>query len=148
MWHFQYVREKTMRFPKLFAAAVVATGLTGVVPLAGAQVSINIGPAPACPYGYYDTEPYSCAPYGYYGSEWFNGGAFIGAGPWFHGPRGFYGHVDNHYDPHYGYHGGYPNRGEHPRGDFHGGPQGFHGNEMRDGHGHIGGGDHGGYHGH
>jgi hypothetical protein len=32
---------------------------------AAAQVSINIGTEPACPYGYYDYAPYSCAPYGY-----------------------------------------------------------------------------------
>ena len=30
--------------------------------------------------------------------EWFNGGVFIGAGPWFHGPEHFYGHVDHHFD--------------------------------------------------
>jgi hypothetical protein len=35
-------------------------------------------------YGYYDAAPYGCAPSGYYGSEWFTGGIFIGAGPWFH----------------------------------------------------------------
>jgi hypothetical protein len=128
-----------MRFPKLIAAAAVASGMSCIVPLASAQISINIGRPPACPYGYYDTSPYGCAPYGYYGSEWFNGGVFIGAGPWFHGPHGFYGHVNNHYDPHYGYHGGYPNHGDHPAGNWHGGPQGFHGNEMRDGQGHVGG---------
>jgi uncharacterized membrane protein YgcG len=47
-----------------------------------------VGPAPVCDYGYFDYYPYACAPYGYYGPEWFNGGFFIGAGPWFHG---FYG---------------------------------------------------------
>lgn len=52
-----------------------------------AQVSINIGPEPVCPYGYYDFASYDCAPYGYYGPEWFSGGVFIGAGPWFHGPH-------------------------------------------------------------
>jgi hypothetical protein len=25
---------------------------------------------------------------------------FIGAGPWFHGPHDFHGHVDNRFDPH------------------------------------------------
>jgi hypothetical protein len=29
-----------------------------------AQVSINIGSAPVCPYGYFDYAPYNCAPYG------------------------------------------------------------------------------------
>ncbi len=52
-----------------------------------------VGPAPVCPYGYYDYYPYACAPYGYYGPSWFSGGVFIGAGPWFHGYHaapGFY----------------------------------------------------------
>jgi hypothetical protein len=31
-----------------------------------------------------------------------------------------------------------PARGEKPRADFHGTPEHFHGNEMRDGHGHAG----------
>jgi len=47
-----------------------------------------VGPAPVCPYGYYDYYPYACAPYGYYGPSWFVGGVFIGAGPWFHGFHG------------------------------------------------------------
>src|ERR1019366_3629395 len=54
------------------------------------------GPAPICDYGYYNYYPYACAPYGYYGPEWFNGGFFIGAGPWFGGfrVRGFNGGRD------------------------------------------------------
>src|ERR1019366_5087852 len=32
----------------------------------------------------------------WFGPEWFSGGVFIGAGPWFHGPDHFYGHVDHH----------------------------------------------------
>ncbi len=43
-----------------------------------------VGPAPNCAYGYYGYSPYACAPYGYYGPAYFNGGVFIGAGPWFH----------------------------------------------------------------
>jgi hypothetical protein len=52
-----------------------------------------VGPAPVCTYGYYDYYPYACAPYGYYGPEWFSGGVFIGAGPWygFRGRPGFFG---------------------------------------------------------
>ncbi len=69
---------------------------------------VGIGVAPACPYGYYEAPPYNCAPDGYYGPEWFTDGLFIGAGPWFHGPTHFYGHVDHHYDYRQGYHGGYP----------------------------------------
>ena len=118
---------------KSFAVSAIFAGLTfGPARPCNAQISVQIGPAPVCPYGYYDYAPYSCAPYGYYGPEWFAGGAFIGAGPWFHGHDGFHGHVDNHFDPHHGYHGSYPQRGEHAVEHPHGS---FHGNEMRDGHG-------------
>jgi hypothetical protein len=125
---------------KLALAAVAAGALmVGAQTASDAQIAVSIGAPPVCPYGYYDFPPYNCAPYGYYGPEWFANGVFIGAGPWFHGPHGFYGHVDNHFDPHHGYHGGYP----HPMGHF----DNFHGNEMRDGMGHVqafhGGGDHG-----
>ena len=102
-----------------------------------AQIAVQIGPAPVCPYGYFDYPPYECAPYGYYGPEWFTGGVFIGAGPWFHGGPHFWGHVDNHYDRHDGYHGAYPAHGEHF--DAHHNPghdEHFRGDEMRDGHGH------------
>jgi hypothetical protein len=102
-------------------------------------VSVAIGVAPNCPYGYYDTAPYGCAPYGYYGPEWFSGGVFIGAGPWFHGPANFRGHVDNHFDVSRGYRGPVPNRGEKAaaenRVDH---MDHFKGNEMRDGRGHVG----------
>jgi len=87
------------------------------------QVSINIGRPPVCPYGYYEVPPYNCAPDGYYGPEWFVGGAFIGAGPWYHGQPHFYGHVDHDFDYRKGYHGPIPRRGEHPmeqRREFHG----------------------------
>jgi hypothetical protein len=84
-----------------------------------------------CPYGYFDYPPYDCAPYGYYGPDWFVGGVFIGAGPWFHGHHGFYGHVDNRFDPRHGYNGPLPGRGE---AQF----NHFHGNEARDGQGHVG----------
>jgi hypothetical protein len=102
------------------------------VPKAQAQVSfgINIGSAPVCPYGYYSYSPYRCAPYGFYGPEWFSNGVFVGAGPWFHGPRNFYGHVDHHYDPRYGYRGSFPARGEHF--DNHRDFRDFHGNAMHD----------------
>jgi len=127
-----------MRSLKLLALPVLVAGAMWMATqVAPAQVSINIGPAPVCPYGYYDYPPYQCAPYGYYGPEWFSGGVFIGAGPWFHGHHDFYGHVDNRYDPHHGYHGPYPTHGEHPNPEYfahH--SENFHGNEMRDGRGH------------
>ncbi len=81
------------------------------------------GGPPVCPYGYYEGPPYNCAPDGYYGPEWFSGGVFLGAGPWFHGPRRFYGHVDHALDYREGYHGSFPARGERPaerRAEFHG----------------------------
>lgn len=112
-------------------SAVAAAGVAALTSTGHAQIAVTVGPAPVCPYGYFDYPPYDCAPYGYYGPDWFVGGIFIGAGPWFHGPRGFYGHVDNRYDPHRGYHGPIPERGEQPFNHF-------HGNEARDGHGNVG----------
>jgi hypothetical protein len=103
-----------MRFLKIAAVATAAVALATAAPKASqAQVTfgVNIGAAPACPYGYYGYAPYNCAPYGYYGPEWFGNGVFIGAGPWFHGGDHFHGHINHAYDPHYGYHGAFPERG-------------------------------------
>ena len=124
-----------MRYSKILALPILIAALLSVPRSAPAQVSINIGAEPACPYGYYDSAPYNCAPYGYYGPEWFDGGMFIGTGPWFHGSHDFRGHVDNRFDPQHGYVGPQPERGE--RAFNH-----FHGNEMRDGRGHGEGGGH------
>ena len=116
-----------LRYPALAVIAI----LFSMAPAqrSQAQISIRIGSPPVC--------PYECAPYGYYGSDWFVNGVFIGAGPWYHGPTHFWGHVDNHYDRHDGYRGEYPSRGEHyaqnRRPDH---AENFRGNEMRDGHGH------------
>jgi len=122
-----------MRLLRSFGFLCLTCLVCGMTAHAPAQIGIgiNIGPEPVCPYGYFDYPPYDCAPYGYYGPDWFIGGVFIGAGPWFHGPRGFYGHVDNRYDPRNGYHGPLPERGSQPF--MH-----FHANEARDGRGHIG----------
>lgn len=132
-----------MKYFKALACSALVAGLFAGASASPAQIGIgvNIGPAPICPYGYFDYPPYDCAPYGYYGPDWFLNGVFIGAGPWFHGPHGFYGHVDRHYDPHYGYHGPYPGHDEHfdSHRDFHD----FHGGYMRDGHGHERADDHG-----
>jgi len=127
-----------MRGFKLLAlTAVAALCFLVAAPRAHAQISVgvgvNLGPEPVCPYGYFDYAPYNCAPYGYYGPEWFDGGVFIGAGPWHHGREYFYGHVNNHFDPNHGYHGPLPARGEGPV--PHSEP--FHPNEMRDGAGHV-----------
>ena len=121
-----------MRISKFLSLLILAAGFLFVSSAkTPAQVSVDIGVAPVCPYGYFDYAPYDCAPYGYYGPDWFTGGIFIGAGPWFHGHRGFYGHVDNRYDPRNGYHGPMPARGEQSFNHF-------HGNEARDGQGHTG----------
>jgi len=122
-----------MTHRNIFGFSVLAVALLSCLTVAPAQVSIgvNIGPAPICPYGYFDFAPYDCAPYGYYGPDWFLNGIFIGAGPWFHGPAGFYGHVDNRFDPRRGYRGPLPSRGAVPF-------QHFQGNEARDGRGNIG----------
>jgi hypothetical protein len=130
------------RFKSLvFAAAVAQVCFTVTAPRAEAQVSVDIGTEPGCPYGYYDYAPYACAPYGYYGPEWFVGGDFVGAGPWFHGPENFRGHVDGRFDVQRGYTGRVPDRGDgrepSKRLDH---IDHFRGNEMHDGGGHAGGG--------
>jgi hypothetical protein len=124
---------------------VMLSAVAGCCLLAGApraiahgQISVQIGTAPECPYGYYDSSPYRCAPYGYYGPEWFSGGMFVGAGPWFHGQEGFRGHVNNRYHVDNGYRGRLPERGEKARSNYR--PEAnrhFRGNEVRDGHGHA-----------
>ena len=123
------------RISLLTMAFILTISLTMGMPKAEAQLSINIGVAPSCPYGYYDYTPYSCAPYGYYGPEWFHRRAFIGVGPWFHGGSDFHGHVNNSFDPQHGYAGHMPNNGERARGKARA-PRQFRGNEVRDGRGH------------
>ena len=128
------------KFKWLALIAVVAVCFAVTAPKTDAQVSVNvnIGPAPDCPYGYYDVAPYACAPYGYYGPEWFVNGVFIGAGPWFHGPANFHGHVNNRFHPDHGYQGPMPHAGDKPEPSkplnkiSH-----FKGNEVRDGRGHV-----------
>jgi hypothetical protein len=126
-----------------YLALVVGVAVISLMvsaPKANAQiiVGVNLGGAPACPYGYYDYAPYSCSPYGYYGPEWFNGGVFIGAGQWFHGPDNFHGHVNNRFHPDHGYKGPMPNVGDRPEpGKRLDKVAHFKGNEMRDGRGHV-----------
>jgi len=89
-----------MKITKILAIIAVLGILAVAAPNASAQrvvVGVGVGPGviagpPVCTYGYYNYYPYACAPYGYYGPDWFVGGVFIGAGPWFHGvhPWGFY----------------------------------------------------------
>ena len=112
-------------------AAVAAVAFAAAAPAAQAQISISIGQQPRCPYGYYDYAPYRCSPSGYYGPQYFNGGAFIGVGPWFHGDNEFHGTVNNRMDPQHGYRGRLPQAGEQARGRG----NNFKGNEERDGRG-------------
>lgn len=121
----------------LLLAGVAGVGFMSTAPRAAAQVSVEIGPEPVCPYGYYDVAPYACAPAGYYGPEWFIDGVFLGAGPWFHGPAGFHGYVNNHFHPAHGYKGPMPQRGERAEPSKRVEAGHFKGNEMRDGRGHV-----------
>jgi hypothetical protein len=107
-----------------------------------------LGAPPVCAYGYYPYYPYACAPSGYYGPSWFSGGIFIGAGPWFHGYRGYVGHPGFYGRGNYGrlpavgahpasrggynrgYAGGHFNGGA-VHGSPHGGAGGFHGGGSR-----------------
>jgi hypothetical protein len=124
-------------FKTLVFAAVAVLCFMVATPKAqaGVDVGINIGAAPACPYGYYDYAPYDCAPYGYYGPEWFSGGVFIGAGPWFHGSDHFHGHVDPRFDARRGYAGPKPHPGDKAEeGKSFSKIQGFKGKEVHNGH--------------
>jgi hypothetical protein len=94
------------------AAAMAVIGFTAAAPHAQAQIGVEIGAEPLCPYGYYDYAPYACAPEGYYGPEWFVGGIFIGAGPWLYSRDGLRGAVDPRFDLDRGYEGVLPEPGE------------------------------------
>ena len=110
---------------KLMLLSLLGVGLMAA-PSAHAQpvvFGVGVGPVyvgapPVCVYGYYSYYPYACAPYGYYGSNWFVGGLFIGAGPWFHGWHGGPGYRGGP-----GYYGrGYAHPGYAGREGFRGGP--------------------------
>src|SRR6266436_6705430 len=118
--------------------------LTASYSKAQVSVGIGVGPgygyvgaAPVCSYGYYDYYPYACAPYGFYGPDYFVGGVFIGAGPWY---RGYYGRGGyGYYGRGRGYARGYSNDRFYGRGN---GYSGHGGGESR---GSGGGGYHGGH---
>jgi hypothetical protein len=119
-----------MRLKCLALLAIVGFILTPA-PAAHAQISFGIdigggypdvGP-PVCQYGYYGYAPYACAPYGYYGPQWFNGGVFLGAGPWYGHGWGGYGNREGWGHDRGGWGGG---RG-YVGGGFHGGGGGFRG---------------------
>ena len=107
-------------FKLVLLAAVAGCFMMATAPKAAAQVAVEIGVAPDCPYGYYDVAPYDCAPYGYYGPEWC--------------------HVNNRLHPEHGYTGPKPQRGEKPEQTKHLDKiDHFKGNEVRDGRGHVSG---------
>src|SRR5579862_9279124 len=124
-------------FRFLMLAALAGFCFVASAPKVEAQVSVEVGVAPECPYGYYDVAPYSCAPSGYYGPEWFTGDVFIGAGPWFHGSSDFQGHVNNRLHPEHGYKGALPQPGEKPEPAKRVTASHFKGNEVRDGRGNV-----------
>jgi len=123
-----------MRTP--IRVVALAAGMMALVNCAGRRVAVGFGvdEPVGCPYGYYETPPYACAPDGYYGPEWFSGGVFLGAGPWYHGPDHFYGRVDHSLDVRRGYHGPLPARGDHPVANR----APFHGQAVHDARGHEG----------
>jgi hypothetical protein len=143
--HFAYcgpasnlLRYDMRRIKLLTLASIAVFAAIAAVPASQAQVTISIGAAPNCPYGYYDYAPYNCSPYGYYGPEWFSGGGFVGAGKWYHGPENFHGQVNNSYDQKHGYKGPVPKPEEKAESSKH--PEkatNFKGNEEHDGHGHV-----------
>ena len=65
----------------LLGSTALLVGLA-LAPAAQAQLYVNIGVQPVCPYGYYGYAPYQCAPMGYYGPGYFYNGIFLGMGPW------------------------------------------------------------------
>jgi len=115
--------EEIMKGLKLVLMAMLLALPLALAPVANAQVAVGVGVGPAvvaapvaygppdCEWGYYAYYPYGCAPYGYYGPNWFLGGVFIGAGPWYHwgwyGHPGFYGYRGGFYGARAGYYGGY-----------------------------------------
>ena len=70
--------------PAALAHSQVAVGI-GIGPVVDYPAPVYVAGPPACSWGYYSYYPYACAPYGYYGADWFFGGLFIGAGPWYSG---------------------------------------------------------------
>lgn len=131
---------KKIMLLSLLGICLVATPSAHAQPV-GFGIGVGVGPVyvgtpPVCPYGYYSYYPYACAPYGYYGANWFSGGVFIGAGPWFHG---FYGRPVV-----YGRPGYYAHSGFYGRSAYRGGPV-AHAPAARYSRGPAGSGFHGGY---
>ena len=132
----------------LFLTAGSAHAAQVAVGVRVGPVGVAVGPEPVCAYGYYPYYPYGCAPVGYWGPNYFVGGIFIGAGPWFHGwghPYGWYVRPGYAYRPGWAYRPGPVYRGA-PAHGFVGGHEAWHGNAggFHGGGGYHGGGFHGG----
>ena len=82
---------------KVFALifATLTLVLLCSAPAGSAQVSINIGVAPECPYGYFSYPPIRLRALRLLRARLVCWRGVLGAGPWFHGPAHFSGHVDN-----------------------------------------------------
>jgi hypothetical protein len=63
-------RLKSLAVTAVAGTFFAVTALTVTAPKMEAQVAVEVGVAPVCPYGYYDVPPYACAPYGYYQLPW------------------------------------------------------------------------------
>jgi len=159
-----FPKEYTMRYLRILALVGIFLGAASFAHAQGFSVGIGVGPvygrvygpayagpAPVCVYGYYGYYPYACAPYGYYGPNWFSGGFFIGAGPWF--PHAYYGRPGFPRGPVYWSHPapsgrpGFGGRPVAPVNGFHGGgrfPVQGSGSVHGEGSFHSGGGFHGG----
>jgi hypothetical protein len=129
----------------LFGTTVLLAGLA-LAPAAQAQIVVDIGAQPSCPYGYYGYAPYQCAPMGYYGPGYFYNGIFLGMGPW--GGWGYsHGWGGHRFNGEGGgsYHGGPGRVSYRPSGGGHAGGGGGHASGGGGGHS-GGGGGHGGEH--
>jgi hypothetical protein len=139
-----------MRYLRILALLGMCLGLASFANAQRVIVGVGVGPAylgpaPVCAYGYYGSYPYACAPYGYYGPDYFVGGVFIGAGPWFHGdygrprfygPPGFYGRPGFYEHRFEGRGYGFHDRDDFDRRGFRGGrDEGFRGERERGFHG-------------
>jgi len=100
----------------LFGVLLLTAGNASAQVAVGVRVGpvgVAVGPEPVCAYGYYPYYPYGCAPVGYWGPNYFVGGIFVGAGPWFRGwghPYGWYVRPGYAYRPGWGYRPGYASR--------------------------------------
>ena len=97
---------------------------------APAQVSVNIGVAPVCPYGYFDFAPYDCAPMATMGRIGLSGVCLSGPGHGFTALAVFMAMSTTATILVTATTGPFPARGEQAFSHF-------HANEAQDGHGHV-----------